>query len=130
MAATAQPDGLLFGPTASGKMYLSMYDHRGRNRRKSWWADDVDPPEEYSIFEDADDGQHADGDGHLWGLRGPDGSVLGSRGERLAKFPFNDVSAAPWHGFPVSPSSGRASEIPSDALVESLIDAGALSRTF
>ena len=130
MAATTHPDGLLFGPTASGKTYLSIYEHRGRNRLKSCWADDLHPPEEYLIFEQADDNEHSDGDGHFWGIRGAAGAVLGTRGERLAKFPFNAVAAVPWHGFPVSPGSGRASEVPSDDLVERLIEAGALSRTF
>lgn len=127
--ATAQPDGLLFGPTTNGKTYLSTYDHRGRNRVKSRWANAVPPPEEYAIFERADDEQQSDTDGHYWGVRDPQGSVLGAQGERLAKFPHNAVASAPWHGFPVSPANGRRSEIPPDDLVEKLVDAGAISRT-
>lgn len=127
---TANPDGLLFGPTASGKNYLSTYEHRGRNVRKSQWAADVIPPEEYEIFEHADVNDHADSDGHYWGVRNPCGAVLGSRGERLAKFPHNGTETAPWHGYPVSPASGRSSEIPPDGLIEALVEAGSLSRTF
>jgi hypothetical protein len=129
MAATTHPDGLLFAPTASGKTYLSSYEHRGRNRRKSCWARDLKPPEEYSIFDGADQAQQSDLAGHYWGTRDAHGSALGTQGERLAKFPFNAVPAAPWHGYPVSPVSGRASEIPPDDLVNRLIEAGAISRT-
>jgi hypothetical protein len=107
-----------------------MYDHRGRNECKSRWASDVPPPDEYRIFERADSDFHADATGHYWGVRSAAGAVLGTRGERLAKFPRNAVSAVPWHGFPVSPAKGRASECPPDDLVEFLIDTGAVSRTF
>lgn len=130
MHATTHSDGLLFGPTASGKTYLSMYDHRGRNHEKSCWSQNVPPPAEYSIFEQADDDEYSDINGHYWGILDALGSVLGTRGERLAKFPFNAITAMPWHGYPVSPASGRASEIPPDELVENLIEAGAVSRTF
>lgn len=127
--ATTHPDGLLFGPTPGGKTYLAIYEHRGRNRVKSTWASDVSPPDEYSIFETADGRGHADTDGHIWGVRDREGAVLGTRGERLAKFPFNGVTESPWHGYPVTPASGRRSEIPPDELVERLIAAGSLSRT-
>lgn len=128
--ATAHPDGLLFGPTVNGKVYLSAYDHRGRDRSKSTWAGDLPPPEEYSIFARADAADHADTNGHYWGVRNVVGQVLGSRGERLAKFPFNATPAVPWHGYPVSPASARASEIPPDELIETFIGTGVVSRTF
>jgi len=130
MSATTHPDGLVYGPTASGKSYLSMYDHRGRNARKSCWATDVLPPDEYAIFDQADTNDQFDLRGHYWGVRSSEGAVLGTRGERLAKFPHNGVSVVPWHGFPVSPASGRDSEAPSDHLVETLIATGTMSRTF
>ncbi|MEA2276412.1 MAG: hypothetical protein QOC78_1372 [Solirubrobacteraceae bacterium] len=130
MAAETHPDGLLFGPTASRKSYLSIYEHRGQNRVKSCWAADLKPPEEYSIFDRADGRGDSDHAGHYWGIRNADGAVLGTRGERLAKFPFNGVPAVPWHGYPVSPLSGRRSEIPPDELVDNLIEAGTVSRTF
>jgi hypothetical protein len=104
-----------------------MFAHRGSNPRKSCWA--VDPPEEYSIFETSDAGDWADSDGHLWGFRDDVGSTLGTKGERLAKFPFTSSASTPWHGYPVSPASGRQSEIPPDTLVEELKAAGHLSRT-
>lgn len=130
VAGSPHPDGLVFGPTASGKSYLSMFDHRGRNRAKSWWADDVSPPDEYAIFEQADTLDRCDTSGHYWGVRDASGTRLGTRGERLAKFPHNAVAVVPWHGYPVSPGNGRASEIPPDEFVDALIDAGAVSRTF
>ena len=103
MNPTTHPDGLVYGPTPSGKSYLSMWDHRGRNRCKSRWAGDVPPPDEYRIFERADSDGHADATGHYWGVRSAAGSVLGTRGERLAKFPSNAVSAVPGTAFPSRP---------------------------
>lgn len=50
--------------------------------------------------------------------------------ERLAKFPLNEVETSPWHGFPVSPMGGRASECPEDELIDELIERGAITRTF
>ncbi|HTA34378.1 MAG TPA: hypothetical protein VK721_13235 [Solirubrobacteraceae bacterium] len=130
MNATPHTDGLSFGPTASSKMYLAMYQHRGHDPSKSCWSPDVPPPMEYSIFERADDEQHSDPDGHYWGVRDAAGAALGTAGERLAKFPFNALETVPWHGYPVSPASGRPSETPPDSLIEGFIDAGVVSRTF
>lgn len=93
MGALPDKDGLLFGPTGSGKMYLAMYDHRGRNWRKSCWAIDVPPPHEYAIFDGADARVQVDIAGPYWGVRDASGSTLGTRGERLAKFPRNAVEA-------------------------------------
>jgi hypothetical protein len=127
MRSSVQEDGVLFGPTAEGKSYLSMYAHRGANRRKSQW--DIPPESEYDIFSRSDDDDWLDGDGHLWGAIDATGSPLGTRGERLAKFPHTALRI-PWHGYPVSPASGRDSEMPPDELVERLRDDGRLTRTF
>ena len=124
----AQEAGVECGPTRSGKRYLSYYEHRGANRRKSCWAVSVE--EEFAIFAFSDDQDLQDDDGHFWGRRDEAGAVLGTKGERLAKFPFNAVETVPWHGFPVSPASGRASEVPPDDLVERMIEDGFVSRTF
>jgi hypothetical protein len=128
MTPDAEEAGLAFGPTQSGKLYLSVYAHRGANHRKSCW--DVSPEDEYGIFETADADDRADTAGHYWGTRDADGTALGTRGERLAKFPHNGVPTVPWHGFPVSPASGRASECPPDDFIDALINQGKMSRTF
>ncbi len=120
----------MFGPTPGGKTYLSAYMHRGANPAKSRWLDDLPPLEEYSIFEGAEDQGQSDSDGNYWGVRDHQGSALGTRGQRIAKFPFNAVAAVPWHGYPVSPASGRASEVPGDGVIEEMIETGAVSRTF
>jgi hypothetical protein len=128
MPPEAQQAGLQYGPTASGKLYLSMYSHRGGNPTKSCWA--VPPDDEYGIFETSDDNDRADGHGNYWGALDAEGTALGTKGERLAKFPFNAVLTVPWHGYPVSPASGRASEMPPDDFINDLIEDGVLSRTF
>lgn len=91
-----------------------MYAHRGNNPRKSSWA--IDPPTEFEVFAASDTGNWGDADGHYWGLRDEAGTALGSKGERLAKFPFTAALTTPWHGYPVSPASGRESEQPPDSL--------------
>jgi hypothetical protein len=125
---TATPAGLQFGPTDSGKIYLSMYAHRQERRRKSTWSDLVPPADEYGIFVAADSGNWKDG-GHYWGIRDASGSVLGTGGERLSKFPRNQVRTAPWHGYPVSASAARGAGLPSDRLVKRWIEDGTVTRT-
>lgn len=127
MTGSAQPGGIAFGPTASGKHYLSLFAHRGANPRKSVWA--IPPADEFDVFSRCDRADWFDTDGHLWGAVDPCGSQLGTRGERLAKFP-STARPSPWHGYPVSPASGRDSESPPDALIERLRHDGRLTRTF
>src|SRR5947209_5127455 len=108
MAGAAQGNvvkaGIQFGPNGSGKLYLSMFAHRGGNPRKSKWLDSVAPPTEYDVFCRADEDDRCDSAGNYWGMLDVEASPLGTRGERLAKFPRNKVPAAPWHGYPVSPA--------------------------
>ena len=109
-------------------MYLSLYAHRGGNPRKSCWADATPPPAEYGIFVRADEEGWKDGSGHYWGVR-DDGLPLGRDGERLSKFPRNNLPQVPWHGFPITPLSGEKGHAPPDAFVEGWIAAGVVSRT-
>lgn len=129
-AGTPVEGGILFGPNASGKSYLSWFEHRGGDRRKSQWATDVAPVEEYRIFCAADDGDWVDASGSYWGVRDAAGRSLGTRGERVSKFPRNDTSPVPWHGYPVAPSSGRPYSSPPDDLVHLWIGLGVVTRTF
>jgi hypothetical protein len=123
------PDGIQFGPNASGKLYLSMFAHRGGNPRKSQWLSSVTPPSEYGVFCRADELHWVDSSSNYWGVLDADASLLGTRGERLAKFPCNKVCTAPWHGYPVSPASGSPGEAPDDVVVETWIGTGSVTRT-
>src|SRR5262245_27703375 len=126
---TAGPDGIHFGPNGSGKLYLSMFAHRGAIPRKSQWLPSVSPPDEYGVFCTADEHDWCDEARNYWGLLDDQATPLGTRGERLAKFPTNAVRTAPWHGYPVSPGSGRQGDAPTDALVDVWIDAGSVTKT-
>jgi hypothetical protein len=122
-------DGIVFGPNSSGKTYLSWYAHRGADRGKSRWLDDLPPAEEYTIFCHSDEHNWSDPGGNYWGIRGADGRPLGTRGERIAKFPNNSAPATPWHGYPTL-SSGRGGGAPPDSLVTQWIGDRQVTRTF
>ena len=130
VSSQSGPAGVLFGPTANGRSYLSLNAHRGQNPKKSQWALDLRRAAEFGIFEAADAADHRDANGHFWGVRDSDGSPLGTHGERLAKFPRTQNEFDPWHGYPVTPMSGRDSELPTDTIIEQMIDQGFVSRTY
>ena len=81
MNGTAIDAGIQFGPTANGNTYLATYKHRDKGPKnvKSCWAEDLDPAEEYIIFEAADTGEVAEQRGNMWGVRDKEGSALGPR---------------------------------------------------
>jgi hypothetical protein len=122
-----RPDGIVYGPTANGKTYVSLYYHRrdDRSGRKSCWHPDVLPPAEYAIFEQSDVGGWTDAAGH-WGFGARGRLELGTRGERLAKFPRTTNSTDNWHGYPVSPRDGD--DAPSDDLVNRWIDSDQIEK--
>jgi hypothetical protein len=133
MAACSQvtADGFIFGPNGSGKLYISVYYHRGSgSSHKGCWSDDVPPPLEYEIFCKSDLGKWFDSDGHYWGVHQSGDTVLGTRGERLSKFPANRNAANPWHGYPVSPLIRGDVDAPPDEVVETWIQDGVVNRTF
>src|SRR5260370_1658744 len=98
------PDGLIFGPNKSGRKYISLNYHRGSgdNRHKSIWT--IKHDEEYGIFCDGDEGNWQDPNdkGPYWGIFNHGLTEVGSEEERLCKFPYNENSKNPWHGFPFS----------------------------
>ncbi len=118
IATIAVEGGLRYGPTTSGKMYLSMYKHRAtRNPHKSFWNTDFKPAEEYALFARCDQESWIDCTRNYWGLVNGGKQELGALGERLGYFPANGVATAPWHGYPVSTADA-------DYVVpESIIDA-------
>jgi hypothetical protein len=129
----AVPGGILFPPTKSGKTYLSVYihrgHHRGRKKVKAIWA--ITPDAEYDLFVQADDLDWYDFHGHYWAIALGGRIVLGTRGQRLAKFPCNSNDKTPWHGYPVSPSQdGAAGNCPPDAFIENWIQTEVVTRAF
>ena len=87
------------------------------------WA--IPPADEFDVLSRCEAEDWFDADGHLWGAIDPRSSQLGTRGERLANFP-RTAPPNPWHGSPVSPTSGRDSEVPPDTLIERLRNDGRL----
>jgi hypothetical protein len=98
---TLSPEGLRFGPTDSGKMYLCYREHRGagNGRDKSVWI--IAEVEEYALFCTADDNNWIDHQDCYWAVK--NGEILGTKEERVAKF----WDRSPWHGFPVLTSDTK-----------------------
>jgi len=122
--------GVLFGPNGSGKSYISLYSHRGTgsSRYKHQWVSLIPPLMEFSIFCTADTANWRDPSGHYWGLYNSGATVLGTRGERLCKFPKNTNENNPWHGYPVSPREDGDKDAPPDMFVENWIAHGVVSK--
>lgn len=98
------PAGLEYGPTANGKMYLSVYKHRGSGSRrdKNMWSSDISHDTEYDIFCFADEHNLYDNSWNYWGVWEKGQAILGEKGERVSKFPSTSNQQDPWHGYPVS----------------------------
>ena len=128
---TTTESGILFGPNGSGKSYISLFYHRptGAREHKNAWHPSVLPPAEYGLFDLADRMQWDDEDGHYWAVADGGTTVLGQRGERLARFPFNRNDHDPWHGFPVSPLERGDDDSPPDGFVEEWIRQGVVTKT-
>ena len=107
MPPTMTPAGLLYPATNANSAYLSRNDHRSfasGNRNK--WATTCNPPCEYGVFCQAETEVWRDGRPQLWGLL-PGLRVIGSDGERMAKFPDPPNPHDAWHGYPVSAQDPR-----------------------
>ncbi|MGW1450991.1 hypothetical protein ACWCO3_22280 [Micromonospora sp. NPDC002411] len=131
MTGDARSDGILYGPTANGKLYLSMFTHRGARPVKTAWHRNVSPEDEYDLFCRSDDGDWKDERGHYWSLGKEDGSTeLGMTGERLAKHPSNANAGVPWHGYPVSPRRRGDADSPTDQLISRWVEDGVITRSF
>jgi hypothetical protein len=127
-SGTPSAQGIAFGPTASGKMYVSLFAHRGANPAKSCSTASTPPHAEYGIFNESDRRAWHDTSGHYWGVQDGGRTIIGTRGERLAKFPRTAIPS-PWHGFPVSPYARGSVDAPPDDFVEAWIESGAVSKT-
>jgi hypothetical protein len=128
---TVMPNGLLFGANASGKTYISLYQHRGNGSRqhKSKWSQAFGPMDEHALFCLADMSTWQDAAGRFWAVHNGGGTIIGERGEVLCKFPTNGNVNVPWHGYPVSPADERDGDCPPDDFVEAWWQSGAVSKT-
>lgn len=131
MGGTANAKGISYGPSPNGKKYDSLDTHRGANPNKSQWTDTVTRDQEFEIFCVSDEKIWCCDKGHYWSVGNPQGTtVLGTKGERLAKFPKTQNDSDPWHGYPVSPRLRGSDDSPSDHFIKQWISAGAISETF
>jgi hypothetical protein len=117
-------DGVLYGPTKSGKTYVSLYYHRQVNRSqdKCIWC--ILSAEEYALFDEADDKNWQDVNGHYWGLHDLGNTPLGTQDERICKFPRTSNLQDAWHGYPVA----RSKDTPSDDFINHWIENGIISK--
>lgn len=131
-ANRATTTGLEYGPTVNGKMYLSVFKHRGcgNQRHKSMWLNNISPDDEYGIFCSADAHNWNDESRNYWGVLEQGKIILGERGERICKFPCPSNDHDPWHGYPVSPKEKGESDAPPDSLVERWIGDNVVTKEF
>jgi hypothetical protein len=121
--------GVCFRPCPDGGTYKSLYDHRGNRPGASCWRDDYPPPLEFLLFISAFHANWMDATGHLWAVDASGRREIGTRRERLAKFPANAQPASvEWHGFPVSPQLDGVGSAPPDTFVQAWIDGNVVSR--
>jgi len=127
----ANEAGIQFPSTHSGKPYIAVFKHRGNGARqhKSVWHNDIPPVFEYNIFCAADNSGWECKAGHLWGFHDAAQTVLGTQGQRLAKFPCPQNVGGSWHGYPISTMDYEPSDQPPDELVEKWVAEGTLNRT-
>ncbi|MCZ4589164.1 hypothetical protein O4328_36890 [Rhodococcus opacus] len=101
-AHTGRPTsaGIHFDAVGGTPAYLSRSDHRRRARgSRNKWA--IRPPEEYDVFAASYSGRWLCSDGHNWGVKEAF-AVIGTKGERIAKFPQPSNPGDERHGYPVS----------------------------
>lgn len=125
---TPTADGLTYGPTAAGTTYISLYYHRGgRKPDKNYWEPAFTPGEEYALFDHAETEEWSDTQDHLWGIVDGGKTILGLRGEKIARFPAPQNDSDPWHGYPVSPKD-RYDDVPPDEVIDRWSDTNVITR--
>lgn len=112
-----------YGPTVKGKLYLPKNDHRTHSLKpnKSKWS--ISENQELSVFEIAEKPiieLFCKENNCYFSLVDNANMVIGTKGERLAKFPKTRNGSDPWHGYPVT--SHENHNAPSDALLDIMVD--------
>lgn len=99
---TPSQAGVRVGPTACGSFYLARDDHQHfASPQRSRWVQHCRPYDQFRILDDAESRSWTDGHSNLWGVS-IGLTVLGTNGERIAKFPARSNPHDDWHGYPVS----------------------------
>jgi hypothetical protein len=110
-------DGYEYGPTVNGKMYLSLFYHRGNGSKKDKHMWCVLPDHEYDIFFNSDKHDMYDSTQHYWGVLERGKVKIGERGERISKFKYPSNPMDAWHGYPIFPAEekkGTRNALPPD----------------
>jgi len=119
------PNGIIFGPTKLGKLYLCSKKHRMEgNPHKTVWV--ITHLEEYLIFSDADNGNWKDEKGNYWGIQKGFG-IIGKQKIikfHIAKFIGPQNSHEEWHGYPELNTRNR----PSDAIINQWENIGYINK--
>ena len=83
--------------------YLFTAKHHGGDKSAAMWLPGISQETEFSIFDNADLQQMADGRGWLYGVL-PDGNgelkSIGTWDEQVAEFQPGPSMVDPWHGYP------------------------------
>ena len=116
--------------------YLFTAKHHG-GHGDAQWLPSLSEVDEFSVFDDADEMDLADGEGNLFGgLR--DGAdslrVLGYYQEQIAEFPCS-AEGSPWHGYPVwainqSGATNRRTnkQRPAKAVFDRMVEVGLITQ--
>lgn len=119
-----------YGPTKKGKLYLPKPDHRtnSRNNQKSKWL--INENQELSIFEIAENPEKelfCNENNCYFALVDNAAQIIGTKNERMAKFPSPQNKSDAWHGYPVTCHENHNS--PSDDLLDIMVDQSIISPT-
>ncbi len=132
-SGTSVRAGVKFGPTKkNGKWYLCVNKHRGSGcpKHKAQWQ--IPHTLEYEIFDTSDEENWYDpNSGHYYGVHNYGETILGSKGERVCKFPCPRNPLDPWHGYPFKKPKKESSKswIPTNVL-DNWLATGAIDTSF
>ena len=129
-------------PTNRGHLtYCFTAKHRGAgSKTDARWSPELTRPEEFAVFDLADENRLVDEEGNLYGLHirqiAEDREILplGDRGEMIARF-WAERGEAHWHGHPLWPVITKAplsrisrAYAPPKVVFDEMIQAGILTK--
>lgn len=118
-----------YGPTSRGDYYISKEDHRRtakKKEEKTLWR--IKEGQEFSVFKISNEPKNwwfCEENNCLFSLIKNCSFILGSTGERIAKFPNDRNAKEPWHGYPVL--TERNENRPSSELLDVIQNQGAIT---